>query len=65
MIDRWIIENADSVQMALFFTLFAIFALVEVLAPRRGGLQHRKERWLTNLSLTTLNVIIMGLLPDS
>ena len=63
MIDTWIIENAESVQVALFFTLFAIFALVEALAPKRSGPVHRKERWLTNLVLTTLNIIVMGLLP--
>ena len=63
MIDTWIIENADSVQVALFFTLFAIFGLAEALAPKRSGPIHRKARWLTNLVLTTLNIIVMGLLP--
>jgi len=63
MIDTWITANADTVQFALFFTLFAVFGLVEGLVPKRSGPMHRKERWLTNLVLTTLNVSVLSLLP--
>jgi len=63
MIERWISENADTVQVALFFALFAIFGLAELLAPRRPGAMHRKERWTTNLLLTTVNIMVMGLIP--
>ncbi len=63
MLDQWIIQNADDLQVALFFSLFFIFSLAEVLAPKRPGPMHRKERWLTNLLMTALNIAVMGMLP--
>jgi sterol desaturase/sphingolipid hydroxylase (fatty acid hydroxylase superfamily) len=63
MIDQWIIQNAGDLQVALFFFLFFIFSLAEVLAPKRPGPMHRKERWLTNLLMTALNIAVMGMLP--
>jgi sterol desaturase/sphingolipid hydroxylase (fatty acid hydroxylase superfamily) len=62
-LDTWIIENADSVQFALFFTLFLIFGFVEGLVPKRSGPMHRNERWLTNFLLTGLNVLVLSVLP--
>ena len=37
--------------------------LAEALAPKRPGPIRRKERWRANLLLTTLNIIVLGLLP--
>jgi len=63
MIDKWISQNANDLQVVLFFTLFFLFSLAEVFEPRRPGPMHRKERWLTNLLMTALNITVMGLLP--
>lgn len=63
MIDTWISTHAEQVQMVLFFGLFALFAAIETLAPRRPGPMRRRERWLTNLLLTALNVTVLSLLP--
>jgi len=63
MIDQWISQNANDLQVALFFTLFFLFSLAEVFEPKRPGPMHRKERWLTNLLMTALNITVMGLLP--
>jgi sterol desaturase/sphingolipid hydroxylase (fatty acid hydroxylase superfamily) len=63
MFDAWISRNADDLQIALFLILFAVFALVEVVAPKRPGPMHRKERWLTNLVLTGLNAALLAVLP--
>ena len=63
MIDRWMTENAENVHVMLFFSLFALFALTELLTPKRKGSMQRKRRWITNLLLTTLNIIVMSLLP--
>src|SRR5262245_55428995 len=63
MIDQWITQNANDLQVALFFILFFVFGLAELLAPKRPGPIHRKERWLANLILTALNIAVMGLLP--
>lgn len=63
MIDAWIRNNANDLQFVLFFTLFTVFALVEVFEPGRPGPIHRKQRWLANLLLTFLNAAVLGLLP--
>ena len=63
MIDQWITQNANDLQVALFFILFFVFGLAELLAPKRPGPMQRKERWLANLILTALNIAVMGLLP--
>ncbi len=63
MLDIWITAYADQVQYILFFTLLAVFGLVEVLAPKRVLSIGRKERWTTNFFLTALNVVVLALLP--
>ena len=63
MIDQWITENANDLQVALFFILFFVFSLAELFEPKRPWPMHRKERWLANLMLTALNIAVMGLLP--
>lgn len=63
MVDVWIMENADSVQVTLFFTLFAVLALVEMVAPTRPRLPEPKKRWVTNLAFTTVNILVLSFLP--
>lgn len=63
MIDQWITQNAEDLQVALFFSLFFVFSLAEVFEPKRPGPMRRRERWLTNLLLTALNIVVMSLLP--
>lgn len=62
MIDTWIIENADDVQVILFLVLFVLFWMAEGVIPKRTGPMHRRERWLVNLWLTWLNVAVLSLL---
>ena len=50
MIDQWITQNANDLQVALFFILFFVFGLAELLAPKRPGPMQRKERWLAELA---------------
>ena len=63
MLDQWIIDNADDLQVILFFTLFGIFAVVEMLVPRRTSEIHRRQRWAANLILTAVNIVVLSLLP--
>lgn len=65
MIDRWIEANAETVQYAVFFGLFAVLAVVELLHPRRAGPMERRRRWVVNFLLTGLNIAVMSLLPVS
>jgi len=62
MLDQWIIDNSNDLQVILFFALFGILAAVELLAPRRTG-KTRRRRWIANLSLTALNIVVLSLLP--
>jgi hypothetical protein len=45
MLDQWIIDNADDLQIVLFLTLLGIFAVVEMLVPRRTSDMRRRRRW--------------------
>ena len=63
MLDAWIRANAANVQVTLFFSLFIFFAFVEGLVPRRPGPMRRHARWLPNMLLTALNLVVMSLLP--
>ena len=39
-------------RLSVFLGLFAVFAGLETLAPRRKRVLGRGRRWLTNLSIT-------------
>lgn len=51
--------NETLVRLGVFLTLFAIFAGLEALAPRRPRVQPQGRRWLTNLSITVLNTLAL------
>jgi sterol desaturase/sphingolipid hydroxylase (fatty acid hydroxylase superfamily) len=61
----WVLANADTLQIGLFFTLLAAFAVAERLAPRRPGPLDRRMRWPANYFLTVVNFAAMGILPVS
>lgn len=63
MFEQWILENGETVQVALFFILFAIFGLTEWIAPKRKGSIDRRERWPANLILTVVNIAFLSTLP--
>ena len=44
-------ENEALVRGTVFFGLFALFALMETLAPRKARTQPRTTRWFTNIAL--------------
>lgn len=46
-------------RLSAFFTMFSCMAVWEYWAPCRQLLRPRRERWLTNLSLTTLNSVLV------
>ena len=47
------------IRLAVFLGLFAVFATLEALTPRRARVQARAGRWLTNLSITVLNTLAL------
>src|SRR5262245_50881239 len=64
-ISAWILTNGNPLQCVLFFSLLAVLAVAERMAPRRRGSLDRWLRWPTNYFLTLINLIAMGALPVS
>jgi sterol desaturase/sphingolipid hydroxylase (fatty acid hydroxylase superfamily) len=48
-------ENEALIRGAVFFGLFALFAVIEALVPRRARSQPRTTRWFTNLAIIILD----------
>ncbi len=55
-------ENEATIRLLVFLGLFALFATVEALAPRRVRSQKRSARWVTNWGFTIANTITLRLL---
>ena len=51
--------NEAIIRLSLFLGLFALFAGLEALAPRRKRDVSRSARWVTNLSITVLNALTL------
>jgi sterol desaturase/sphingolipid hydroxylase (fatty acid hydroxylase superfamily) len=49
-------------RLAVFLGLFALFALLEALIPRRNRVQGRLPRWTTNLAMVALGTALLRLL---
>ncbi|MFQ5465060.1 MAG: sterol desaturase family protein [Thermodesulfobacteriota bacterium] len=50
------------VRLTAFLSLFVVPALLETVAPRRKLSASKPRRWLTNLSLTGLNIVLVRVL---
>ncbi|MEP2533571.1 sterol desaturase family protein [Shimia sp.] len=55
-------DSDTLIRFGTFACLFALFAIVEALVPRRPRAQPRKTRWLTNLAISALNSVSLRLL---
>ncbi|MDJ0627506.1 MAG: sterol desaturase family protein [Rhodobacter sp.] len=54
-------ENEGLIRLAFFIGLFAVFAALEALLPRRARVQPRQGRWLTNWSLVVIDTAMLRL----
>lgn len=52
-------EPDASYRLYIFLGLFALFAIIEALFPRKKRVQSQAKRWLTNWSLTVLNTVTL------
>ena len=52
-------ENEATIRLVIFLGLFALFAMLEVLAPRRVRSQPRSTRWVTNWAFTITNTLTL------
>lgn len=55
-------DNEPLLRLGLFLGLFALLAMAEALWPRRGRTRPRGRRWVTNLSISVLNAILLRLM---
>lgn len=54
-------ENDAEIRLFFFVGLFIIFALLERISPKITPAQY-KGRWLTNLTITVINTLVLRLL---
>ncbi len=59
MLDCECMENEPLFRLSVFLILFVVFAAAETIAPKRLRTCPRKNRWLTNLSITVLNTLML------
>ncbi len=52
-------ENEAYIRLGVFFGIFIIMALYEVIAPKRKLTAPKAARWFTNLSITFLNSLLL------
>ncbi len=55
-------ENETLIRLSIFIGLFALFATIEAIVPRRQRTQPRHTRWLTNWGMTIVNTATLRLL---
>ncbi len=55
-------ENEALIRLLSFLGLFALFASIEAVVPRRKRVQPRKTRWITNIFLVLIDSITLKLL---
>lgn len=55
-------ENEALIRLAAFLGLFALFASIEALLPRRRRVQRRSSRWLTNIGIVAIDQVAVRLL---
>ncbi len=59
---HWILQHELPIRLGFFFSIFAIMAVWEVLAPKRRLQLSRATRWTANLGLVVLNSFVVRLL---
>lgn len=57
-----ILQYEPQIRLGFFLGVFAVMALWEILAPRRGRALSRRVRWTNNLALVTLNTVVLRVL---
>ena len=57
--DNFIAANEAAIRLGVFFGVFVVMAVWELLAPRRPLTQSKPARWLNNIALVILNTIVV------
>lgn len=62
-VEAFVRTSFEPLQYAAFFGVFAVFALLESVAPRDPSPAMRLWRWPSNVLLTAVNIAVLGALP--
>ena len=62
-VEAFVRSSFEPLQYAAFFGVFAIFALLEGVAPRDPSPAMRVRRWPANVVLTAMNIVVLSTLP--
>ncbi|MDZ4868368.1 MAG: sterol desaturase family protein [Alphaproteobacteria bacterium] len=62
-VEAFVRASFEPLQYAAFFGVFAVFALLEGVAPRDPSPAMRLWRWPSNVALTAVNIVVLGALP--
>lgn len=57
--DNFITTHESTIRLGMFFGIFAVMAIWELLAPRRVLTQSKPARWLNNIALVILNTVVV------
>ena len=60
--EAFVQDHEASIRLSFFLGIFAVMAVWEMLAPRRGLTVSKMVRWINNLGLVALNTVILRLL---
>lgn len=61
-VDEFITAHEPAIRLGAFFSIFAVMALWEILAPRRTLTLGRARRWASNLGIVVFNSVLARLL---
>ena len=60
--DDFVQQNEIAIRLGFFFSIFAVMATWEIIAPRRTLTVSKAVRWANNLGLVFLNTLVLRLL---
>ena len=60
--DDFVQQNEIAIRLGFFFSIFAVMAAWEIIAPRRALTVSKAVRWANNLGLVFLNTLVLRLL---
>ncbi len=62
LINGAMMNNENVIRLGFFFIIFVLVAFWEVIAPRRKLTTSKRVRWISNLTITCLNPLMLRLL---
>ncbi len=57
-----VMEHEATIRLSVFLGLFALFAVIESLVPRKARVETRKRRWVANWGLSILDTLTINLM---